>query len=165
MSDTNEAGAYFDEWDEFAPRRLHRPLPAMSLTEAISGERESVYITGEPGKDGDGIVWWLSEPGIQGQSSFSALLEAKKAGDEIVTAAYAKQSDEIVKDAGLEPTQWRFVDREGVYFHNRTDESTVIIRFGSTQWQLWQDEDAPVGTYPSAKAAAEAYVATPAPGL
>jgi hypothetical protein len=167
MSDANDAGAYFDEWDEFAHRRFNRPLPAMTIDEVVRDESESVFITGEPGKDGDadGIVWWLGEPGAQGQSNYSSLLEAKKAGDEIVEAAYASRSEEITREAGLDPAQWRFVDREGVHFDNATDESVVIIRSGSSKWELWQDEDAPVGVYPSAKAAAEAYVATPAPGL
>ena len=167
MSAANNTSSHIDEWDEFAPRRFYRPLPAMSLSEAISRETQSVFITGELSKDEDGdrILWWLSEPGVQGQSTFASLLKAKNAGNQIVDAAYAAKSDKIVKDAGLDPAQWIFVDKDDIRFDNTLDKNVAITRNSKTDWQLWQDAAAPLGAYPSPKAAADAYAAIPASGL
>ena len=157
-----------DAWDQHGPLNYFRSLPSSTVVEAVTGECESLMIDGEPPADVDAEkhVWWLSHPAVQGSSMFDTLAEAKAAGDAVIEELETALPMKMAKAASLDTDTWRYaVYSDPPSFMHRTDSDASIEHLGGDQWALWTGGDDPVGIYASPAACADAYLATPAPGI
>lgn len=153
----------YDPWDQASSTMWFVHIDPDTLEGLWSEEQETLYIN----QDEHG--YWLSEPGVMGQSCFDTLDEAKAAGNEILLKAEDDLPAKMLADGGLDPSVWSFEYREGARFRHLQDESLVIEvdiessgrshRFGAMSGS---DE---VGDYATAAEAADALVNSPAPGI
>jgi hypothetical protein len=166
---TEATEPYVDFWDNHRDTHF-LPLPARTLSQAVSGECETLTITKGTyeGKD----AWWLSDPATNGEAPYESLLEAKKAGDAISEKDMADQPAVIAQHSGLDPAAWLFKEIDGSpTFHLVADPETVMAYKHSRdggQWELipcGTFPGEPMPAYPTPAAAAEAYAFVPPFGL
>lgn len=121
-----------DQWED-AGAFLYRNMPETSLDDFFREERIMLRISQEMGK------WWLAEDGVQGESVYETLDEAKDGGDAIIEKAEAHMEAKLLKESGLDPKSWRIVVGDGVAFHSRQDRRSIVMDHGSRRGggQMW----------------------------
>lgn len=151
-----------DLWNQAGDGLWHLDSWPGSLSDLWSEEKPTLYVS----KDADG--YWLSRPGIAGQSRHATLEEAKKAGDAAAADAERRMEGHLLADAGLDPAAWAFEFVDGARFTLRDDPSAriEIDIDGSRPKPLYTalaggDE---VGGYADPAEAAAVLVDRPAPG-
>jgi hypothetical protein len=119
-------------------------LPERSLDQIFGEDRDMLSIT----KDGNGH--WIARPDIAGQSCHDDLAEAKAECDQIHEEVAARQSELLLKDAGLSSSEWT-PTFEGGFRFVRADGAQVVADLDSLSWgQSWSafaaDSEDPVIT-------------------
>lgn len=123
-----------DLWDSATDDRdgfWFRHMPETDVDGLFSEEKDLMTITRE--KDG----FWLGEESVVGQSRYATLTAAKSAGDRIWNAADAAQAGSILKDAGLDPTEWTFHQGAGIRFVRSDGASVEADADGLGDEQRW----------------------------
>lgn len=118
-----------DLWED-AGAFHYRLLPENSLDAFFTEERDMLTITSDHGK------WWIGETGVQGQSDYATLEEAKAAGDEQIANLEAAQDGILLQEAGLNSSAWKVVYRDGLRFE-RVDGTAAIIAQDQQLRQRW----------------------------
>jgi hypothetical protein len=148
----------FDPWEDLDGRNeeFYVKLAATDFEEWTSDETQNVFLRRELGS------WWLSEPGVSGQSEYPTRLRGQIAGLELYSKSYEVEHEKVIKSLDLDDQDWRVVIDQGhITGTNVHDESiTIEATSGSRKWALFNGEDM-VGDYRSAKDAA---AAAPRPG-
>jgi len=147
-----------DMWDDAGPFE-YRFLPESSLDAFFTEERDMLTITPERGR------FWLGETGVAGQAPYDTLAEAKAAGDEQIAGLEAEQDGKLLKEAGLDPADWRVTYRDGLRFE-RIDGTAGIIADDQAPRQRWDAYglgDDPVATGVKSVAEALAAIGSPQP--
>ena len=123
-----------DHWDSASTERdgfWFRHMPETDVDALFSDEKDLLKIVRE--RDG----FWLGEDGTPGQSRYTTLAAAKSAGDRIWDRADAEQADLVLKDAGLDPSQWTFHQGAGIRFVRSDGASVEADADGLDDEQRW----------------------------
>ncbi len=143
----------FNPWEDMDGRNqsLYVKLAAKDFDEWSSGETDDLFLRRENGS------WWLSEPGVVGQSEYPTRQRGMIAGLEVYQESYKHMNERIIKSLELDAHDWRVeINSSHVTATNVHDESvTIEANDNSSKWALFNGEDL-VGDYKSAKDAADA---------